>query len=64
MSIQSHAFGRVTLTEGDATKFTRQVKFGQPKAAAIQGVRQGVELSRNLQKNGAIKIWVKKDSQR
>lgn len=46
MSIQSHAFGRVTLTEGDAKKFTNQVKHGRPKAAAKESVKRGSELVR------------------
>ena len=61
MSIQSHAFGRVTLTDGDADKFTRQVRYGKPKAAAVEGVRQGVSLTRDLQKDGAVRIWLKEN---
>lgn len=52
MAITSHAFGRVTLTKSDAVKFENQVTFGKPKAAAVENVKRGVEMSRQLQTNG------------
>lgn len=52
MAISSHAFGRVTLTDNDAKKFKDQVTYGRPKAAAVESVRRGVEMSRSLQANG------------
>ena len=52
MAIQSHAFGRVTLTEGDAKKFKRQATFGKAKPAAIESVKRGVEMSRAMRDNG------------
>jgi hypothetical protein len=60
MSITSHAFGRVKLTEADATKFKNQVVYGRPKAAARQSVAEGVKLSEQLGKQGAIKLKLKK----
>jgi len=54
MSIQSHAFGRVTLTGEDAKKFKRQVSHGKPKAAAVENVKRGVVLSRAFQKHGCV----------
>ena len=41
MAINSTAFGRVTLTDDDAKKFERQVRYGraneQAKASVVQG---------------------------
>jgi hypothetical protein len=59
MSIRSHAFGRVTLTDRDATKFQSQVTHGRPKAAAVENVRRGVELSRTFQKDGTVRVTIK-----
>lgn len=59
MSIKSHAFGRVTLTHGDAAKFRAQVNHGRPKAAAIASVKRGIQLSRTLQATGRLKIPAK-----
>jgi hypothetical protein len=59
MSITSHAFGRVTLTGRDADKFARQVKHGKPKAAAVDSVKRGVELSRSFQENGTVRFTVR-----
>jgi len=56
MSIKSHAFGRVTLTERDAEKFTNQVKYGRPKKAAVKSVKKGVAMSRAFAKDGRIEI--------
>jgi len=58
MSIQSSAFGRVTLTEEDAAKFTRQVRYGRPKAAAVESVKRGIKLARELSENGRVKVTV------
>lgn len=60
MSIVSHAFGRVKLTEADATKFKNQVKYGRPKAAAKMTVTEGVKLSEALSKNGRVTIALRK----
>ena len=59
MSIQSHAFGRVTLTGEDAKKFKNQVKYGKPKKAAIESIKRGVVLSRKLEKNGRVVLVIK-----
>lgn len=56
MSILSHAFGRVTLTDRDAEKFLRQVRYGRPKAAAVEGVKRGVEMSQAFRDAGFVKI--------
>jgi hypothetical protein len=52
VSIKSHAFGRVTLTGRDATKFKNQVVYGRPKVAAVESAKRGVEMSRAFQANG------------
>jgi hypothetical protein len=59
MSIQSHAFGRVVLTDSDAAKFKAQVTYGRPKAAAKKNVAAGIKLSDDLAKNGSIKFQLK-----
>lgn len=41
MAIISNAFGRVHLTEEDAKKFERQVRYGRPNDAARESVKQG-----------------------
>lgn len=51
MSIQSHAFGRVTLTESDAEMFKKQIRR-RPKPAAVEAVKRGVAMSRKLRDNG------------
>lgn len=59
MSIQSHAFGRVTLTGEDAKQFKRQVRYGKPKKAAVAAVKRGVALSHQFAKQGKITFVVK-----
>lgn len=59
MSIQSHAFGRVVLTEADARKFKAQATYGRAKPAAKENVSKGVKLSRDLTKSGSIKVTLK-----
>jgi hypothetical protein len=59
MSIQSNAFGRVLLTEGDAKKFKAQATYGRAKAAAKENALKGVELSRHLKSSGSIKLKLK-----
>lgn len=59
MSITSHAFGRVKLTEADATKFKNQVTYGRPKAAAKASVAEGLRLSKSLGDDGTIELRLK-----
>lgn len=59
MSIKSDAFGRVTLTAGDAEKFKNQVTYGRPKTAAVESVRRGVKLNDAYKKSGKIVFKVK-----
>ena len=61
MSIKSHAFGRVTLTDEDAKKFKNQVIYGKPKAAAVESVKRGVTLARQFEKDGKIRLSVKRE---
>lgn len=56
MAINSTAFGRVTLTDADAEKFIRQATYGRPKPAARETAQRGVELSREFQREGKIKL--------
>ena|ERR1035437_8594044 len=51
MSIKSHAFGGITLTDDDAKKFRNQVLYGKPKQAAQDSVKRGVQIVRSFQKN-------------
>jgi len=60
MSIVSHAFGRVKLTEADARKFKNQVTYGKPKAAASKAVSDGIKLSQSLSKDGVVRLKLKK----
>jgi hypothetical protein len=59
MSIVSNAFGRVTLTDKDAEKFTRQMNYGRPKVAAVENVRRGLEMSKTFTETGFVKITTK-----
>jgi len=59
MSITSHAFGRVKLTDADAEKFKNQVTYGRPKAAAKTSVAEGIKLSQSLGSQGVIKLKLK-----
>lgn len=52
MAICSNAFGRVALTDSDAKKFTDQVTFGRPKAAALESVKVGAKLAQSMRDNG------------
>lgn len=60
MSIMSHAFGRVTLTDEDAKKFKNQVIYGKPKAAAVESVKRGVVLAREFEKGGKVRLSTKR----
>ena len=60
MSIKSHAFGRVVLTDEDADKFTNQVRYGRPKAAAVANTQAGVKLSKLLAETGSFKLALRK----
>jgi hypothetical protein len=52
MAIKSHAFGRVTLTGEDATKFKKQVAYGRPTKAAIETAKRGAVMAREMRDNG------------
>lgn len=56
MSIISHAFGRVTLTGKDATKFERQVRFGRSNTASRSAVLEGVKLAKQLNGKGSVRF--------
>jgi hypothetical protein len=56
MAIESHAFGRVTLTKDDAAKFSRQVKFGRTNAAAKSTVERGSALNEKFKSGGKVVV--------
>ena len=58
MSIKSDAFGRVTLTNEDAQKFANQVRYGRPKKAAFEAVRDGSKAVKDFANDGALKITI------
>lgn len=45
MAITSSAFSRVKLTDEDAQKFERQVRYGRSNAQALASVREGRKLA-------------------
>lgn len=56
MAINSTSFGGVELSGEDARKFKNQVRYGKPKAAAADTVRDGVALAQELRKHGKVTI--------
>ena len=56
MSITSHAFGRVTLTGKDATKFEKQVRYGRASEASRRTVTAGSKLAKQLSQNGSVTV--------
>lgn len=52
MAIESNLFGRLRLSGDDAEKFKRQVRFGRPKANAKDNIAAGVELVKEMRRNG------------
>jgi len=59
MAINSHAFGRVTLTDDDAKKFSRQIKFGRSSATAKMSVQRGQKLNDDFKSGGKVTIQVR-----
>lgn len=59
MSIKSHAFGRVTLTDEDAVKFKNQVVYGKPRSTAVESVKRGIRLSRQYKERGKVELVLK-----
>jgi hypothetical protein len=60
MAIRSHAFGRVTLTDEDAAKFDRQVRYGRASAAAKESVKRGLDMNEAFRRDGKVIFTVKK----
>ncbi len=58
MAIKSHAFGRVTLTDEDAKKFSNQVTFGKPSRAAVESLVRGKKLVKEMGGAGEISIKI------
>lgn len=59
MSIHSDAFGRVTLTNDDARKFEKQIRYGRPNQAAKDAVKKGSDAVKEYQRNGVVRISLK-----
>jgi hypothetical protein len=60
MAITSHAFGRVTLTEEDADKFARQVKYGRTSKSAKDAVARGAAIAQDVKRTGKFSFSIKK----
>jgi hypothetical protein len=60
MAIKSHAFGRVTLTNEDAAKFERQVRYGRTPVAAKESVKRGLDMTSAFKRDGKVTLTVTK----
>lgn len=58
MAINSHAFGRVTLTKEDAAKFSRQIKYGRAGAAAKTTAERGTAMNKQFKSGGKVAVKV------
>ena len=58
MAIISHTFGSVKLTQDDAAKFTKQIRYGKPKAAAHKSAAAGSMLAAEFSKTGVLRIKI------
>ena len=52
MAVVSNSFGGLRLSDGDATKFRNQVRFGRANAQARQSVANGLVMARALLGDG------------
>jgi len=59
MAIKSHAFGRVTLTNEDAAKFDRQVRYGRSNDAARDSVKRGLDLNSTFKRDGKLQLTIR-----
>jgi hypothetical protein len=60
MAVHTSVFGAVRLSGDEAKKFSRQVAFGRPKQAAVQGLLKGTKLLKEYDTKGFVKISLKK----
>ena len=60
MAINSHAFGRVTLTGEDAAKFDHQVRNGRTGAAAKASVKRGLDMNETFRRDGKVTVTIRK----
>ena len=58
MAITSHAFGRVTLTDDDADKFSSQVRYGRTSKAAKDAVGRGLSMAKAVKDSGKFSFTV------
>jgi hypothetical protein len=56
MAIVSSPFGGVTLTGEDAAAFRRQVVEAAPNPLALESVRRGLALARQIKDSGVARI--------
>ena len=59
MAISSSSFGNVRLTDDDARKFDRQVKFGRIRKEAIANAREGSKIAKSYKDSGQYTIKIK-----
>jgi len=62
MAVISSAFGQVKLTDDDAKKFKNQVTYGKPKVSAKKTAADGQRLFTEFQKQGKVRISLKRSS--
>jgi len=56
MSVKTSTFGSTCLSDEDASKFVRQVKYGRPKAAAVKAAKRGSAMLKEFNSQGFVRI--------
>lgn len=56
MGVRTSTFGAVTLSNEDAEKFVKQVRYGRPKKAASKLLEQGRALLKQFDEQGQVAI--------
>ncbi len=56
MSVTTSTFGSTCLSDEDASKFVRQVKYGRPKAAAVKAAKRGRAMLKEYSSQGFVKV--------
>ncbi len=64
MGVKTSVFGSVTLTNEEAEKFVRQVKYGRPKKNAAKLLREGRTLLKKFEEQGDVMLYPRKDTQK
>lgn len=60
MSVKTSTFGGVRLSGKEAEKFTRQVKYGRPKKAAVESARRGKAMLSEFERTGQVIVHARK----